>query len=64
MHRKDFIKTAGRVVMLGGMTAATGYLFIRRKVDTNCGESGICKDCSKLYECEFPKAKEVRDGKE
>jgi hypothetical protein len=63
MNRKDFIKTTGRILILGGMAASTGYLVVNKKVDATCSVSPTCQKCGKFSNCELPQAKEVADGK-
>ncbi|SHF68922.1 hypothetical protein SAMN05444274_107195 [Mariniphaga anaerophila] len=63
MDRKEFLKTGGRILILGGMAATTGYLVVRKKVDATCSVSPACQRCGKFAKCELPQAKEVKDGK-
>lgn len=60
MNRKEFFKTAGRIFLLGGIGAATGYLVVQQKVDV-CANTGPCRRCRDFAGCELPPAKEVRD---
>jgi len=62
MKRKDFIKTTSRLLILGGLTASTGYLLVNKKVTASCSIPPTCKNCGKFDKCELPQAKEVRDG--
>lgn len=64
MNRKDFFRTTGRLFMLGGITAATGYLVVQKKVDTTCSVAPGCQKCGKFSTCELPQAKEVKNGGE
>jgi len=64
MNRKDFIKTSGRFLLLGGIAASTGYLVVNKKVTASCSVSPACKDCSKLAKCEKPEVKKERYGRE
>lgn len=63
MNRKEFIKTSGRLLILGGITASAGYLLVNNKVAASCSVSPTCKNCGKITNCENPDVKEVRDGK-
>jgi hypothetical protein len=63
MNRKDFFNTAGRLLILGGISASAGYLVLNNKVTTNCSVSPTCKSCGKFSKCELPQAKEIKDGK-
>jgi hypothetical protein len=63
MNRKNFFNTAGRLLILGGITAFAGYLVLNNKVTANCSVSQSCKSCGKFSKCELQQAKEVKDGK-
>ena len=63
MNRKEFFKTTGRMLLLGGMTASAGYLVVNRQVTARCPESLICRDCVKYRRCNEPKAQEERNGR-
>lgn len=62
MNRKDFFNTAGRLLILGGITASAGYLIVNKKVAAACTESPTCNNCGKFAKCELPQAKEVKNG--
>jgi len=62
MKRKDFIKTTSRLLILGGITASTGYLLVNKKVTANCTVSPTCKNCGKFDKCELPQAKETKQS--
>jgi len=64
MDRKKFIQTGGRLLLLGGLTAASGYLILNNRVTTVCSVSPTCENCGEFSKCELPQAKEVKDGKE
>ncbi|WP_340110856.1 hypothetical protein [Maribellus mangrovi] len=64
MDRKKFIQTGGRLLLLGGFAAASGYLVMNKKVSATCSVSPTCENCGKFSKCELPQAKEVKDGKE
>jgi hypothetical protein len=57
MNRKDFFNTAGRLLILGGITASAGYLVVNKKVSAKCTESPTCNSCGKFSKCELPQAK-------
>ena len=63
MDRKDFLKTGGRLLLLGGITVSTGYLFFNKKVTAGCSVSTTCNNCGRFSECELPQVKEERYGK-
>nr|WP_321485269.1 hypothetical protein [uncultured Draconibacterium sp.] len=60
MKRKEFIRTTGRLLLLGGITASTGYLFVNKKVSVSCSVSPTCKNCGKVSACINPDVKEER----
>ncbi len=60
MNRKEFIKTTGRILILGGIATSAGYLLINKKVTANCSVSPTCKSCGKISNCENPNVKEER----
>jgi hypothetical protein len=62
MDRKDFFRSAGRFLLLGGIIGTSGYLVVNKRVTSKCTESPICMDCGKLSKCKFPQAKEVKNG--
>lgn len=64
MNRKEFFKTSGRLLILGGITASAGYLLVNNKVTASCSVSPACNNCSKISNCVSPEVKEERDGKE
>lgn len=64
MDRKKFLITGGRLFLLAGITALTGYLALKDKVTARCEVSGACKNCSRISECKLPQAKEAENGKQ
>ena len=64
MDRKNFLQTAGRLFLLGGLGATSGYLVLNNKVTASCSVSPTCKSCGEFSTCELPQAKEVSDGRE
>jgi hypothetical protein len=64
MNRKEFFKTTGRLMILGGIAASAGYLVVSKKVSASCSVSPSCKNCGKVSNCVNPEVKEERDGKE
>ena len=64
MNRKEFFQSAGRLLILGGITASAGYLVAGRKVTTVCSVSPSCENCRKFSKCKLPQAKEVKNGKQ
>lgn len=64
MKRKDFIRTGGRLLLLGGMIGATAYLVQQNKVSATCELSPTCEQCGKFSACQKPQAKEIKNGEE
>jgi hypothetical protein len=60
MNRKEFLKTGGRILILGGMAATTGYLVVNQKVDATCSVSSACQKCGQFAKCELPQAIETK----
>jgi hypothetical protein len=60
MKREEFIRTGGRILILGAMAALTTWLTVRRDPDTDCSVSPACKNCSKVSDCELPQAEKER----
>jgi hypothetical protein len=63
MDRKEFFNTAGRLLILGGITASAGYLVLNNKVSASCSVSPTCNSCGKFSKCDLPQSKEVKNGK-
>jgi hypothetical protein len=63
MDRKEFFTAAGRLLIIGGITASAGYLVLNNKVTASCSESPTCNSCGKFSKCELPQAKDVKNGK-
>ena len=64
MNRKEFIRTSGRLLIIGGMAASSAYLLVNKKVSATCSVSPTCENCGKVSNCVNPEVKEVRNGKE
>lgn len=60
MNRKEFFNTAGRLLILGGITASAGYLVLNNKVTASCSVSPTCNSCGKFSKCELPQANETK----
>ncbi|WP_319229172.1 hypothetical protein [Draconibacterium orientale] len=60
MKRKEFIRTTGRLLLLGGITASAGYLVVNKKVSAACSVSPTCKNCGKVSACVNPEVKQER----
>jgi len=63
MNRKEFIKTTGRLLILGGIATSAGYLVINKKVSASCTVSPTCKNCGKVSACENLEVKKARAEK-
>lgn len=61
MNRKEFFKTGGRLLILGGLATSTGYLAINKKIDKSCTISPSCGKCGRFSNCDLPQAKEVNN---
>lgn len=61
ISRRDFLKTLGRGVLLGGSALVISKLIKDDRVSfTNCINSSICKSCSIIRSCELPQALSYR----
>ena len=60
MNRKEFFKTTGRLLILGGITTSVGYLVVNKKVTASCSVSPTCNTCGKFSNCENPAIKQER----
>ena len=61
MNRKEFFKTGGRFLLLGGLTATVGYLVVNKKVSANCTVSPTCNNCGIYTNCVAPEVKDERE---
>ena len=61
MNRKEFLKTGGRILMLGGLTASVGYLVVNKKVSASCTVSPTCNSCGIYTGCINPEVKTERE---
>jgi hypothetical protein len=59
MNRKEFFTSAGRLLILGGITASAGYLVLNKKVSALCTVSPTCNSCGKFSKCDLPQANET-----
>ena len=62
MNRKEFLKTGGRILILSGMAATTGYLVVNQKVDATCSVSPACQKCGQFAKCDLPQAIEIKQN--
>jgi len=61
MNRKEFFKTGGRIILLGGLAASTGYLVVNKKVSASCSVSHACNSCGISANCINPETKKERE---
>ncbi len=61
MNRKEFFKTTGRLLILGGMVTSVGYLVVNKKVSATCTVSPTCNNCGKISNCAYPEVKVERN---
>jgi len=62
MDRRNFIRHAGRYVLLTGIVAlGTFSIYKRRKVPADeCVLTGYCRTCTELGSCSLPQALEQK----
>ena len=60
MKRDEFIRTGGRLVIMGAMAAFIVWIMTRKHPETSCSVSPACKGCSKFSDCELPQAEKKR----
>ena len=58
-NRRDFLRTAARLVLLTGVGALAVKLFRRESV-TACINNSVCGNCRVFSECGLPAARAVR----
>ncbi len=61
MNRKEFFKTGGRFLILGGLAASVGYLIVNKKVSASCTVSPTCNNCGIYTDCVSPEVKTERE---
>jgi hypothetical protein len=65
MDRKEFIRTSGRWIILGGLIVFTGGLLLKNRISGNkntCGNStGPCRECASVASCTLPEAVKFRN---
>jgi hypothetical protein len=66
MDRRNFLRNGGRLLMLGGMAAGTGWLVSRGQVGKpgSCSIASRCNGCSKLSGCSDDQAVQFRNSPE
>jgi hypothetical protein len=63
-NRRDFLRLAGRTVVLGGIGALGASLFRREGLTDACINNEICVNCRRHGNCELPAATIYREGQE
>ena len=64
MERRDFIKKAGRGLIVGGILAGGAYLLLKPVREEKCEFDFICKNCRQLKNCSLPQADGFRKKNE
>lgn len=62
IDRREFIRKAGRGLILGGVIAGGGYLLLRPKTGVACDFDFICRDCRQLKSCSLPEADDFKSN--
>jgi len=59
MNRKEFLKSAGRMVILAGMAGIVAVFYQKKQLSlyADCPTGIACKKCNKLSTCTLPEAK-------
>lgn len=61
--RRDFLRSAARYALLGGIIAATATVFTNgRRSGRSCRRQFLCGDCPLSIECSLPEAMKFRNG--
>jgi hypothetical protein len=62
MDRKEFIRTSGRLIILGFLTALSAAFILKRQVSVpkTCDKAGQCNGCASLLSCNLPEAVKLR----
>ncbi|MDA3822577.1 MAG: hypothetical protein PF450_08235 [Bacteroidales bacterium] len=64
MNRNEFIKSAGRTVILAGMAGIVAVFYQKDQLSlyADCQTDIVCKKCNRLTTCALPDAKKERDN--
>lgn len=62
--RREFLRTLGRGIALGGLLIGTGWLVTKgdSPIET-CTSNGICRACGDLNACNLPSALSYKQSK-
>lgn len=57
-ERREFIRSLGRYLILGGLASVTGGLILKRVLasDKECIEPNLCQSCRIFDDCNLPRA--------
>ncbi len=64
MKRREFIRKAGRTLILGGIVAGSGYLLLKPRSGEKCDLDFICKNCKQNKTCTLPEAEAFKKKNE
>lgn len=62
--RREFIRSFGRYLILGGLVSTAGVLITKRlkaSAEEKCTEPRICQSCDTFKNCELPQALSAKD---
>jgi len=62
-NRREFLRNAARLALLGGVGALGYRLFHRASLDA-CLNNEICLNCRRVSDCEWPAAQRNRQQRE
>lgn len=60
MNRKQFLQSAGRWSLFGGLAAISGVLLAKRKVSSTCEVNPLCDGCREFSICSKDQALKKR----
>ncbi len=55
--RREFLRTAARNTLIGGLGALGVFLVVKNKI---CLRGGVCRNCSVYEKCELPQKEKLR----
>jgi len=66
MDRNEFFRTAGRLLMLGGIAATGIYLTANNQLSgsSHCKQIELCSSCGKFSGCKLSRADKFRKNEE
>jgi hypothetical protein len=64
MNRRDFLRNAGRTVIIAGFTGFGFFLLKRNRIVRNenlkCTDNALCRECIEIDVCTLPQALSIR----